>query len=364
MNGWAAAVAVAGMAGGSHPGTLAQGLAIAGVWWLPAGAAPRPPRAWWRGCSWRAGSRPAGRAGRAVEHPGCPPRLPLEPRQLLGLVWPGALATPRGAPDGPGERADGQLHPGLGALALALWGAARGRGRGLLTGWLVLVGLSLLPLPGPFAHGRLASQGAWLVALGAGLALAPGTGRWRPPPVVLLALVLGTGLWARWDDQRSLPADAHDPAPAPWTTELRAALGCPGSDQRCPRVLGLGWALQPNTGALAGLPDLRGYDLPVSADTQRLMTALNPRPKGPWYPVGLPSTALLRFLGVGAVLTPPAPRSTWTPSPWRTPRWPHGASQTSLPRPGWREAGGQDARAALTQVAADPGPGPARPSKG
>jgi hypothetical protein len=65
--------------------------------------------------------------------------------------------------------------------------------------------------------------------------------------------------------------------------------------------------LQPNTGALVGVRDLRGYDLPVSEDTHRLMAVLSPRPRGPWYPVDLlPPRPLLAFAGVRVVLTPEA----------------------------------------------------------
>ena len=69
-------------------------------------------------------------------------------------------------------------------------------------------------------------------------------------------------------------------------------------------MLGLGWALQPNTGALAGLPDVRGYDLPVSVDTERLMGALRSPPSRPWFALErLPSVNLLHWMGVRAVVS-------------------------------------------------------------
>ena len=80
-------------------------------------------------------------------------------------------------------------------------------------------------------------------------------------------------------------------------------LDCETEAGDCGRVLGLSWALQPNTGALAGLRDLRGYDLPVSADTRRLMAALRPQPIAPWFPVETaPSAGLLRFAAVRVLL--------------------------------------------------------------
>ena len=73
----------------------------------------------------------------------------------------------------------------------------------------------------------------------------------------------------------------------------------------CGRVIGLGWALQPNTGALAGLRDLRGYDLPVSRDTERLEAALDPRLIRPWFPIAQPpARGLLDFSATRVLLSP------------------------------------------------------------
>jgi hypothetical protein len=123
------------------------------------------------------------------------------------------------------------------------------------------------------------------------------------------AIVLFSGAWARDADQGVLTADEHNPEPAAWTQELVEELDCvEGGD--CGRVLGLGWWLQPNTGSLVGLRDLRGYDLPVSEDTHRLMTALSSPPRGPWYPVEeAPSMNLLRFAAVRVLLAEEEPET-------------------------------------------------------
>jgi hypothetical protein len=109
--------------------------------------------------------------------------------------------------------------------------------------------------------------------------------------------VLLTGAWARWDDQGTLERGWQ---PAPWTQDL-AALQGEG------RVVGLGWALQPNTGSLAGLRDVRGYDLPVSRHTELFMNHLDRRLQRPWFPieaVDAQNRALLRFAAVRYVVAP------------------------------------------------------------
>ncbi len=237
-------------------------------------------------------------------------QTPLLPAQLLDLLWPGWLGHPAGAGhSGPGIWADGVLHPGVATLGFGILAAVRGRGgRALGLAWLACLGLALLPLPGPVDHGRLAQVGALLVAVAAGFgAAALPRPAWRAGA---LALVVGTGLWARHLDQGSLPAEQHDPAPAAWTQALATELGCAPDPEAlgCRRVLGLSWMLQPNTGALAGLRDVRGYDLPVHRGTWALMNALREPAQGPWFPVdALPAGPLLRVLGVGG--HHPAPRA-------------------------------------------------------
>lgn len=350
------AVAVAGLLAGGHPGTAVHSLGVAAMWAI-----------WrWPGLRVALGALvgvllasplwlPLAELAQRSTTAAARVAVPLEPRQLLDLVWPGVLGHPaRGTWAGPGSWADGQLHPGLGTLAVALLGLSRKPGRVLWAGWALMVAASLLPLPGPVAHGRLGSEAAWLLAVAAGLGAHTVASRplWQG---ALCAGVLATGLWARSADQGSLPAAAHDPAPAPWVADLRAAVCAPD----CARVLGLDWAGQPNTLALAGLPDLRGYDLPVSVDTKRLMTALNPRPRGPWYPVEeLPPVPLLRFLGVGAVLT--TPERAAQPELERIPvvDAPLRAFRVPDPAPGaWLAPAPRrvdDPALALRQVAADP----------
>ncbi|RME24911.1 MAG: hypothetical protein D6798_10125, partial [Deltaproteobacteria bacterium] len=95
--------------------------------------------------------------------------------------------------------------------------------------------------------------------------------------------------------------------------------GCDAADgSTCRRVLGLQHALQPNLGARAGLRDLRGYDLPVSVDTERFMAALDPRLVRPWFSVAAPPPApLLDLACVGAVVSPtPLPRLRRDLEPW------------------------------------------------
>lgn len=297
------ALAVAGMCAGGHPGTLVVCALIAGGWGL---ARAREPRLL---LGVLAGAMLAGplllpiyenalQSTTLVARGGS--RLPAA--QLLDLVWPGFWGHPvREDLSGPGAWADGQLHPGLGALGLALWGAwRRPAGRWLLAGFGLCVVVSLVGLPGPVAASRTASLGAWLLCLGAavGTGALPG----RRTAVAAVVLVVATGLHARWLDQGSLPATAHAPAPAAWTARLREAVseGHAGPG----RVLGLGWLVQPNTGALAGLRDLRGYDLPVSWVVHGLMGTLSQPPRGPWYPVDtLPPRALTDFAAVRAVVS-------------------------------------------------------------
>jgi len=321
------ALATFGVAIGGHPGTLVHGIGLSIAILIGLASQPRARR-------WTEGRSPVGTAAGLGIGLGVglllagPLLLPLAeqaarsttlharvgghlaPAQLWDLLWPGWHGHPAREDATPGLAwADGQLHPGLVVLPLLLFASIHNSvARGVLLLWgLSLVG-SLMGLPGPFPHGRLASLCATLVPAGAGLGLAallrraPAAGR-RPLALTLIGISVLSGVWLRWDDQGRLPAADHRPAPAPWALALADRLSAQGS-----RALGLGWAAQPNTGALAGLRDLRGYDLPVSTDTQRLMAALQPQPEAPWYPVrAAPPLPLLQALGVGALLLPPAP---------------------------------------------------------
>lgn len=303
------ALAVAGLLCGGHPGTAAHALGIAAVWWLVRARSSRVVAGMAFGAALSAPVlAPLWEAVQASVTVHARGGTPLAPGQLLDLLWPGWLGHPAvEGHRGPGIWADGVLHPGLGALALLGYGLGKeAGGRTLAAGWLVCVGAALLPLPGPIDHGRLAQVGALLAAMAAGY----GADR-LPRPVLrsaALALVIGTGLWARRHDQASVSPTLHDPDPAGWTRELATALGCEADREAlgCRRILGLSWMLQPNTGALAGLRDLRGYDLPVHRGTWAVMNALRRPAQGPWFPVEeLPPGPLLRALGVGAVVAPP-----------------------------------------------------------
>ncbi len=292
------ALAVTGMLGGGHPDPGFYGLALAIGWaafhrrrlstalalvigcllaapfWLP--LADQAARSVTLGA--RIGSR-------------------LQPAQLLDLLWPGWFGHPAGGGyHGPGAWEDGVIHPGLATLILAglAWrtpGARRWTGL-----WLLTVAGAVVGLPGPFHHARLAQYGAWFLALGAGM----GVGRlprkfvWVAPLVVLIA-----GGWQRRLDRHTLPPEAHDPAPAAWTRVLRQRTGDG-------RVVGLGWLLQPNTGALAGLRDVRGYDFPVSKAWERFARAIDPDTHPLWYPIQTltrENMRLLRFAAVRHVLS-------------------------------------------------------------
>ena len=309
-SGLGTALAVAGLLCGGHPGTMVHALGLAAVWWAVRSRAWAPAMGVIVGGLLAAPVLgPLWEAVQASSTVGARGHTPLEVSQLLDLVWPGWHGHPASESgyQGPGIWADGALHPGLGALGLLVLAVVRtGAGRALAVGWVGCVVLSLLPLPGPVDHGRLAQAGALLAAVAAGFGA-----RSLPRPefrVSAAVLVVATGLWARRLDQASLEPDAHDPPPAAWTRTLASELGCVPDPEAlgCRRVLGLTWMLQPNTGALVGLRDVRGYDLPVHQGTWALMNALQRPARGPWFPVdALPPMPLLRTLGVGAVVTDP-----------------------------------------------------------
>ncbi len=304
------AVATAGLVMGGHPETAAHSMAIAGAWtlarghWrtallgLPLGVLLAAP-------VWMPLAEEILRSASLEAHGG----NRVQAVQLLDLVWPGwhghpALETWSGRA---GIWSDGRLHPGLGVLALAILGLVRRprRVRGLWLAWVLCLLAACVGLPGPANHARLGAMGAWFMALAGGISLAGLTPRWRPAAA---GLVAATSLWASWPDQGTVPSEVHAPTPAAWTQSLRDTLGCAPDASRpegCGRVLGLGWALQPNTGSLAGLRDIRGYDLPVSWETERLQRMLRQHPARPWFQVDtLPSLDLLRFLAVRAVASP------------------------------------------------------------
>jgi len=315
------ALCAAGMLCAGHPETAFTGGLFAGGWWL------LRSRRWQGALALAAGALMAApillpfleqlqRSTTLAAHG----NNTLAPSALWDLLWPGWWGHPvRGDfPEG-GVWADGQLHPGLGALALAL-ASLRGARRltlGLWAAWALCLVASVVDLPGPISVARAGSMGAWFLALAAGLGADRLPRRWAP---AALALIAATGIHARWLDQGTLSAEAHAPTPAPWTRELREVLRCTGDDLAagtppgCGRVLGLGWALQPNTGALVGLRDLRGHDLPISRDTERFMAALDPRLVRPWFSVGSPPPrALLDFAATRVLLSPEPLDGDYTP---------------------------------------------------
>lgn len=323
-------VATMGLLCGGHPGTIAHVALITAGWWLLRSRGGRVVIGGLVGVLlaapvWMPIGEEVLRSTTATARIGGA----LDPAQLLDLVWPAWHGHPaRETWNGPGSWADGQLHPGVGVVLLLPF--TRGRlSTGILAGVALACGLSVTGLPGPIAHGRLGSLSMVLLALPVADAVHRLTRQWPRAARALPLVVVLTGTWARRDDQHTLDARDHTPEPAPWTAAIA----------RGARVIGLGWAVQPNTGALLGWSDLRGYDLPVSVDTHRLMSALNPRPRGPWYPIDTPpSPTMLAWWGVDAMLAFPeshdavaswARTSGWSPEAvdgpleiWRPPEAP------------------------------------------
>ena len=218
-------------------------------------------------------------------------RLPFD--ALLTLVWPDPFGHPgRGSWEGTGAHLESNLHVGLAALGLALWGLRRGVGRWWVAGAALALAVAFgLPLLAwiPANHARLGGMAGLAIAIAAGLAVPRRRWVWALAFVVAAEL-----LWARRSDQGTMSAEDYRAPLAPWALEL-AALQGEG------RVSGLGWAIQPDTGMLAGLRDLRGYELPISRETERLMGALDPALVRPWFPISAlhqSSRALLEFSAV------------------------------------------------------------------
>ncbi len=279
---------------------------------------------------------------------------------LTTLVLPDPFGHPaRGTWSMNGSHMETNLHVGMLAMVLALSSLRKPRGRWLLSmavlALAVALGLPLLAwLPGN--HSRLGAMAGLALALAAGLGTprgrlgavgkeaaensrlgprrgAPGASRaglywilgvegvlkyveahdvqqgpaqqrmahrsgpelsWRRLSWILTALVALELLWARRSDQ--VPIDASDfrPQPAAWAVKLSSLAG-EG------RVAGLGWAIQPNTAALAGMRDLRGYDLPVSPGTEAIMRAMDRRLLRPWFPIQALDQGNLSALKMAAV---------------------------------------------------------------
>ena len=215
--------------------------------------------------------------------------------QLTDLIWPNFHGHPADSGyRGAGVWADGVLHPGVTVLGAALLGLRRRLGRTLGLAYLACLLLALFGGP-VLNNARLASLGAWFLALMCGVGLS----RLRTPLALLslVALVAG-GLHARQWDQQTLSKERHLAQPASWSTELANRLA--GQS----RIVGLDGALEPNTGGLAGLLDLRGYDLPVSRSWEAYFQNLDPRMIRPSFPIrGIEkrNAGPLSFGAVGAV---------------------------------------------------------------
>ncbi|MEC7241324.1 MAG: YfhO family protein [Myxococcota bacterium] len=286
-------ITTVGLMTGGHPETVAHGIAIALIWgiWrcrrlavlgaLGIGGLISAP-------IWMPILENVARSATLEAHGG----NRLQAVQLVDLFWPNFWGHPAdGGYRGSGVWADGVLHPGLGALALALVALRRRIGRTLGLAYVLCVFLALAGVP-VFNNARLASIGAWFLALMCGIGLGSIPGRWK---FLAIAGVLLGNLHARQWDQQALSAERHQLEPAQWSQELAAALN--GQS----RVLGLETALEPNTTALVGLRDLRGYDLPVSQSWEAYFKNLDPRMIRPSFPVRTIEDRNLGPLTFGAV---------------------------------------------------------------
>ena len=308
---WLVALMVAGLMGGGHPGTMLLCLTIAMIW---GGVRDRFRTAFLGilvglvlSAAWILPVVEQVLRSTTLEARGGN-RLPLD--AFRDLIWPHYWGHPADESwRGQGVWADGQLHPGWMVLVLGLCGMGHRVGRGLMLAWLVGLVVAAVGMPGPANVARLGGMSAWFVALPAAIVadrwvMGAGRGSRSIRGTMVFLCLVGSGWWARHLDQGTIPAELHDPEPAQWVGELKESMQ---NSWGTSRVLGLDWGLQPNTGSLVGLRDVRGYDLPISDATHQLMSALADKPQGPWYPVTtLPALSLLRFLGVGVVVSPEA----------------------------------------------------------
>ena len=198
-------------------------------------------------------------------------------RALISLIWPDPFGHPaRESWTGSGGHLETNMHVGLAILVLAIASLRTAQGRRLgalaLACYAIAFGLPVLDFL-PVRNTRLVGFGGMALALAAGL----GMPRNRHALWLVLLIAL-EGLWARRSDQVPISAESFRPSPAAWTSHLVELVGDG-------RVIGLGWALQPNTASLLSVEDLRGYDLPLDATTERLMRRLDPRLHHPWFPI-------------------------------------------------------------------------------
>ena len=217
--------------------------------------------------------------------------------QMMDLMWPNIQGHPAdGGFEGRGVWADGVLHPGLGAMILAILALRRRLGRVFWKIFGLCVLLSLIG--GPLLNNaRLASIAVWFLALACGVgatALSPRL-QWLACGGILLG-----GMHARQHDQHTLSVEQHLAEPADWANELSEKLN------QQSRIVGFGASIEPNTASHAHLRDLRGYDLPVSRHWERFFRNLDPRMIRPNFPIrGVErrNEGVLTFAGVGAFLS-------------------------------------------------------------
>jgi hypothetical protein len=215
--------------------------------------------------------------------------------QLGDLVWPHLQGHPTlEAYTGSGVWADGVIGPGVGVWLCLLLGWRSTFVRKCLAAWALCVAVALFVEIGPLNNARLGGIGAIWLALGAGASIKSGRFKTLAIPVLMFSW-----LHARDLDHHTIPSGEHAPSPSQWAIELEAQ----AADSR---VTGLGWVLAPNTGALAGLKDIRGYDLPVSKDWERFAKRLDRRLVRPNFPIeqlNTQNSRLLRFAGVRYVVS-------------------------------------------------------------
>lgn len=229
--------------------------------------------------------------------------LPLS--SLADIFWPQFYGHPSLENwSGQAEWSSGQLHAGWVTLALAIYGlkhpTTQERSIWLLFGWVLAIAISVTGLPGPVNHTRLAGMGMLILAPAAGLGAKQLS---RTQVRIATVLILIFGLWSNRLHQSNIGIDMYTPKPANWVLDLSEKLNCHQKASRCSRFLGIGNMIIPNTGSLANLKDLRGYDLPLSKQTRRFMGALSSPPKAPWFPVTeRPSDNLLQFANVRALV--------------------------------------------------------------
>ena len=215
--------------------------------------------------------------------------------QLSDLAWPFIQGHPTlGGYTGEGVWADGVIGPGLGVWLCLLFGLRAKFVQRCLLAWALCVVAALFVEVGPLNNARLAAIGALWLALGAGASVGSHRLRYLAIPVLMFSW-----LHARDLDHHTIPSAEHAPSPSQWAVEL-------DSQAADSRVTGLGWVLAPNTGALAGLRDIRGYDLPVSKDWERFARRLDRRLVRPNFPIeqlNRQNSRLLSFAGVRYVVS-------------------------------------------------------------